>query len=214
MNEIFSGQRVLVLAPHTDDGEIGCGGSIVRFIEANSEVTYVAFSIAEESMPAGMPKDSAYKEVCEATKKLGIKPENLLVNRFPVRQFPQYRQDILEILIKLSREYAPDIVFLPSTFDTHQDHQVISNEGFRAFKKTTLLGYEVPWNNLTFRTNSFISITEQQLETKIGAIESYISQLGREYVNEEFIRAWARVRGVQIDCKYAESFEVIRWVSR
>lgn len=56
-------KTILVLAPHTDDGELGCGGSIVRFLEEGKEVYYVAFSTAEDSVPEGFPKNILEMEV-------------------------------------------------------------------------------------------------------------------------------------------------------
>jgi LmbE family N-acetylglucosaminyl deacetylase len=206
--------RILVLAPHTDDGEFGCGGSIARFVEEGKEVYYVAFSTAKKSVPAGMPKDILGKEVKEATALLGIKQNNLIVFDYEVRTFPLCRQDILEDMVKLQRQLNPDLIFLPSSNDTHQDHNVIASEGFRAFKKSTMLGYEVPWNNLTFVTNAFIFLEKKHLDKKINALKCYISQLGRSYVNEEFIRSLAVTRGAQIGVLYAETFEVIRWVMK
>ena len=204
-------KNILVLAPHTDDGEFGCGGTIAKFIESGDNVKYVAFSIAEESVPANFPKDVCRAEVRKATAILGIKQSNLIIHRFPVRRFPEFRQEILEILVKLNSEISPDIVFTPSTNDTHQDHQVVASEGFRAFKKTSILGYEIPWNNLTFNTSSFSPLDERHLELKIKSLKCYISQLGRSYVTENFIRNLASVRGAQIGEDYSETFEVIRW---
>jgi len=205
-------ERVLVLAPHTDDGEFGCGGSIVRLIEEKSEVFYVAFSAAEKSVPPGFPEDILRKEVKEATAKLGIKESNLILFEYKVRNFPSFRQKILDDMIELNSEIKPDVVFLPSTRDTHQDHKVITEEGFRTFKRITMLGYEVPWNNLTFDTNAFIFLEERHLEKKLDSLKCYISQLGRSYATAEFIKSLAITRGTQIGAKYAEVFEAIRWV--
>jgi LmbE family N-acetylglucosaminyl deacetylase len=204
--------KVLVLAPHTDDGEFGCGGTIARFIEEGKEVYYVAFSSAEESLPRGMPRDILKQEVREATALLGIKPENIRIFDYKVRNFLSRRQEILDDMIKLYEEIQPDVVFLPSISDTHQDHQLIANEGFRAFKKVTMLGYEMPWNNLNFNTISFIFLEERHLEKKVKALKCYKSQLGKNYVTEDFMRSLALIRGVQIGTKYAEVFDVIRWV--
>lgn len=204
--------KILILAPHTDDGEFGCGGSMNKWIEEGKEIHYVAFSSAEKSVPEGMPKSILKDEVKNATKILGIPSDKLILFTYPVRDFPRYRQDILENMIQLGSELEPEIVLLPSTLDTHQDHQVIMQEGFRAFKKTTMLGYEIPWNNLTFNTNAFIFLEQRHLDAKINALKCYISQLGRSYVTEEFVRSLATTRGGQIGTKYAETFEVIRWI--
>lgn len=204
--------RILILAPHTDDGEFACGGSIAHFVEEKKEVFYIAFSSAEKSVPKGMPKDILKKEVREATKILGIPEKNLILYEFPVREFPLHRQDILEKMVALEKEIKPNMIFLPSPNDTHQDHLVIAQEGFRAFKRSTILGYEIPWNNLTFHTNAFVFLSENDLNKKIEALKCYKSQADRSYASEEFIRSLARTRGTQIGTKYAEVFEVIRWI--
>src|SRR4030042_4156989 len=147
--------RILILAPHTDDGEFGCGGSISRWVGEGKEVYYVSFSSARKSVPKGMPKDILEKEVREATKALGITPGNLILFNYPVREFPAYRQKILEDMVRLGNDLKPELVLLPSTNDTHQDHQTVSQEGFRAFKKTSMVGYEMPHNNLSFSTHLF-----------------------------------------------------------
>jgi N-acetylglucosamine malate deacetylase 1 len=205
-------RRVLILSPHTDDGEFGCGGSIAKLIGQGYEIFYVAFSTAEKSVPEGLPLDILKKEVLEATAVLGIKRINLIILDYQVRDFPSFRQDILEKIIEIKKDVNPQIVFLPSSNDTHQDHKVISEEGFRAFKNITMLGYEIPWNNLTFTTNCFIGIENEYLEKKINALKCYKSQSHRSYASEDFIRSLARTRGTQIGADYSEAFEIIRWV--
>lgn len=203
---------ILVLAPHTDDGEFGCGGTIARYVENGARVIYVAFSAAEQSVLPHLPRDILRTEVRKATAVLGVKDEDCVILDFEVRRFPELRQQILDKMIELNRLYAPDMVFLPSANDTHQDHQTIAQEGFRAFKRTTMLGYEVPWNNLDFRTSCFVELSGDQLETKVRAVGMYESQSHRDYACQEFIRSLALTRGVQIGKRYAEAFEVVRWV--
>ncbi len=205
-------QRALVLAPHTDDGELGCGGSITRLIEEGTEVHYVAFSICTKSLPPPLPPDTLEKEVKVATKILGIPPANLILYDFDVRRFKEFRQDILEKLIDIRAKVNPDLVFLPTPADIHQDHQVISEEGLRAFKHTSILGYELPWNNVSFSTDCFIKLESRHVENKVKALNAYSSQKHRSYLNDNFIRSLATIRGVQITSLYAEAFQVIRWV--
>lgn len=204
-------QKVLVLAPHTDDGEIGCGGTIAGFIRKKKEVYYAAFSIAEDSIPEGLPKDILATEVTKATNELGIKKEKLLIYKYRVRRFARSRQEILENLVALNREIHPDLVLMPSIHDLHQDHFTIANEGLRAFKKTSILSYEIPWNNLNFSTQCYVTLTEDDLQRKIDALNCYESQKFRSYFSEAFIRSLAVTRGTQIGDKYAEVFEVVRW---
>lgn len=209
-DKVFS--RILVLAPHTDDGEVGCGGSIARFIEEGKEVYYMAFSIAQTSVRPGLPKNILEIEVKKAITVLGIPLENLIIRNYEVRKFTYYRQEILEELIRIRPMIKPDLIFVPSLNDIHQDHQVIAREGLRAFKRHTILGYEEPWNNIVFETRNFIPLEERHIRKKIEALKCYKSQQYRKYLNEEFIWSLARTRGTQIEGGYAEAFEVLRWV--
>ncbi len=210
---ITGAKRVLVLAPHTDDGEFGCGGTMARLVESGAEVHYIAFSIATRSLPPGFPPDTLAREVREATSELGIPESQLTVHDFDVRRFPEFRQDILELLIKVSQEFKPDLVFQPSHHDVHQDHQTIASEGLRAFKHTTILGYEIPWNNFDFAYQAYIALEERHLEKKVAALEKYASQMHRRYANAEYVWSLARTHGTNVARDYAEVFQVYRVVT-
>ncbi|WP_080656891.1 PIG-L deacetylase family protein [Stutzerimonas stutzeri] len=205
-------KNVLVLAPHTDDGELGAGGFIASLIEGGAKVTYVAFSTAEESVPEHLPRDILKTEVAVATGKLGIPRENLIILDYQVRKLNFARQEILEKLIEIRRSSQYDLVLMPSLKDIHQDHSTVAMEGLRAFKGTTILGYELIWNNLSFDTTSFVKLEARHIESKYQALQCYESQAGRDYMGREFIYSLAKARGVQIGASYAESYEVIRWV--
>jgi len=204
--------NIVILSPHTDDGEIGCGGTISKLIKQGHTIYYVAFSAAEKSVLPTFPKNILRTEVKKATKILGINKENVIVLDFEVRSFPEYRQDILEEMVKISRDIRPDLVFLPSGNDTHQDHNVIFNEGFRAFKGTTMLGYEIPWNNPTFTTNVFFVLDKKDIENKMLALNQYQSQSYRQPDLLNYLEHLACVRGGQIKTGHAEAFECIRLV--
>jgi N-acetylglucosamine malate deacetylase 1 len=205
-------KRALVLAPHTDDGEFGCGGTMARLVDAGCEVRYVAFSIATRSLPPGFPPDTLAREVREATQQLGIPESHLDVHDFEVRTFPERRQDILELLVALWEDWKPEAVFQPSLHDVHQDHQVVAAEGLRAFKRTTILGYEIPWNNFDFAYQAYVSLDRSHLERKTAALERYASQQHRRYSDPEYIWSVARTHGINVNRAYAEVFEVYRLV--
>ena len=206
-------KRVLVLAPHTDDGEFGCGGTIARLVELGAEVRYVAFSIATKSLPPGFPPDTLAREVREATAEIGIPPEQLTVHDFEVRAFPDHRQEILEILIALWDEWRPDAVLQPSLHDIHQDHQVVAAEGLRAFKRTTVLGYEIPWNKFKFDYQAYVALERHHVERKTAALARYASQQHRNYANPDYIWSLAKSHGINVHREFAEVFEVYRVVS-
>lgn len=209
MNTKFN--NVLILAPHTDDGELGAGGFISKLIEEGANVYYAAFSTAAESIPVGFPKDILTIEVKAATKELGILPENLFIFNYSVRKLNYVRQEILEELIKLKKKIDFDLILMPSLNDIHQDHSTIANEGLRAFKTKSIMSYELIWNNLTFNTQAYVELEERHVERKIQALKQYASQGFRDYLSDEFIRSLSIVRGVQFGVRYAEAFEVIRY---
>ena len=205
-------KNILVLSPHPDDGEFGCGASIAKFKRDGAKVTYAVFSLCEESLPKGCDINQLKEELFRATKELGIDKKDLISFDFKVRFFPRDRQDILEKMVELNKKLKPDLVFMPSLNDTHQDHLTLAEEGFRAFKKSSILGYEAPWNNRAFPTTCFIEISEQDLMTKIKAIKCYESQRSKIYASESFIKSMAVIRGIQIGKEFSETFEVIRIV--
>lgn len=208
----FKNKNVLVLAPHTDDGELGMGGSIARFIEEGADVYYAAFSTCEQSVPENFPKDILTREVKEATAVLGIKPSNLFIFNFEVRRFSYARQEILEEMIRLRKQVDFDLVFAPCLGDVHQDHFTIASEAIRAFKRASIFSYELIWNNISFNSACFIKLEEKHLQKKLEALKAYQSQAFRQYTTEEFIFSWARTRGVQLGVPYAEAFEIVRMI--
>lgn len=203
---------ILVLAPHTDDGEIGCGGFIAHCVENGFNVHYIAFSSSRISLPEGCQEDVLREEVKEATKVLGILPQNLKIFDYPTRRFAEHRQEILDDMIKLKNEISPQLILAPSLNDIHQDHQTIAKETLRCFKKQSILCYEEPWNNIAFSTNCFIKLDQSHVDKKIAALACYKSQAHRPYLNKTFIQALAVMRGTQLEGGFAEAFEVIRWM--
>jgi len=204
--------KILVLAPHTDDGELGCGATISKFIREGKQVYYVAFSACDQSLPEGLPKGTLKKELYDAIHTLGIDEENVFVFNYEVRNFAAHRQEILDDMITLGKKIQPDIVFIPSAKDIHQDHNTIAMEGLRAFKKITIFCYEVPWNNFAFDNQAFSCVEEQDVIKKIAAISCYKSQETRPYATKEFTKSLLITHGAQVGVDFAEVFEVPRLI--
>lgn len=207
------GKKILLLSPHTDDAELGCGASIRKFVGQGKTVYYAAFSACEQSVLPEFPKDILIHEVKEATAALGILPDNLFLFNYAVRTFNYHRQAILDDLISLRETLKPDTIFMPCLHDIHQDHKTMAEEALRAFKFGNIFSYELPWNNLNFTTAAFEVVSEEDAKCKVNALSKYKSQAHRPYANEEFLRSQLRMRGVQISRRYAEAFEVVRMIS-
>ncbi|MFW9934517.1 MAG: PIG-L deacetylase family protein [Candidatus Thorarchaeota archaeon] len=196
-------QKVLILSPHTDDGELGAGATIAKLVEQGSDITYFAFSA---------PRLQLKKECQKSLNVLGITDFKFF--DFKARHFPELRQQILEILYRYNKKNTVDLVFTPSTNDLHQDHQTITNETLRSFKSSTILGYELPWNHIEFRENCFVALSEQHIQKKIDALWNYQSQIEQKriYFDKEYLKSLLRANGLKIGVQYAETFEAIKLV--
>lgn len=192
-------KTVLVLDPHSDDGAFGCGGTIAKLVSGGVARVYALSFLGLNS---------------ERIQAASVLQMDMRLLDLPVRHFSAHKQEILEKLVALKKEIKPDLVIQPSLSDIHQDHQVIAQEGLRAFKDTTLWGYELPWNNLNFAAQLFVSLDDSHVETKIEAIKYFESQKHRPYANEKYIQSLMMTRGVQVGVKNAEAFNVIRQVER
>ena len=89
----------------------------------------------------------------------------------------------------------------------------IVDEGLRAFKRTTILGYEIPWNNFDFAYQAYFALQESHVEKKVAALSKYASQQHRRYSDPEYIRNVARTHGINVNREFAEVFEVYRVVT-
>jgi LmbE family N-acetylglucosaminyl deacetylase len=198
-------KKVFVLSPHTDDGELGCGGTISKFIEDGVEVHYIAFSA---------PLEVLKEEVKQALKVYEVENNGVHLHllNYDRRTFPSHRQDILQSLYDLNNEYKPDLVFTPSTYDLHQDHETVTNEAKRVFKDSSIFGYILRWNCQIIKEDIFIPLDERDINKKINSLGAYHSQfkLRSKYFNPSFHLNEARVRGLNYDKGFAEAFEIIR----
>ena len=151
----------------------------------------------------------------EATNAIGIPDStSLTVHDFEVRTFPERRQDILELLIELWEEWQPDAVFMPSVNDIHQDHQVVAAEGLRAFKRTTVLGYEIPWNNLNFSYQAYVSLEKHAPRAQGRRARAATSRSSTATTRTRSTSGPAPARTASTSARdYAEVFEVYRVVA-
>ncbi len=207
--------RILFLSPHTDDVELGAGGSLIKLIEDSHEIFWVVFSAPSVSLKGNLPDNTLKQEFIKVVKTLNIPKSHYKIYKFRVRRLHEHRQEILEELIDIRKEIDPELVVGPSLHDHHQDHQVVANEMIRAFKNSSsIISYELPWNHIKFDAQLFVKLEERHVDRKIELLQNYKSQImmNRPYFKEDYIRGWARMRGVQIGSDFAESYEVIRWI--
>lgn len=206
-------KKYLFVGAHPDDIEFGAGATLAKSVMKNVDCYAIVFSNCHESLNSNSSEKNALViESQKALARLGLLPDQMSFLDFQVRNFPESRQDILQVLFDLSRQHSFDKVFVPCSYDIHQDHQVVANESLRAFKFSTILGYELPWNNLESKLQFFNELDENQVQIKKDAISQFTSQKDRFYSGLDKVETILKFRGLQANLQFAEAFEVLRWI--
>lgn len=208
-------KKVLLISPHTDDVELSMGGT-AHYLASAPDKFELHHAVLTVASVVGRHQANQHLPLLEwiaAQEWVGTSYlYHSKVDTLDVRTLPTHRQEVLEYFLSLKKLINPDIVFVPSQRSTHQDHEVVTTEAFRAFKHCTLYGYEEPWNNLSFAPTLFVSLSKKNVDGKLAAISCFRSQSSRYFFEESKILSWLEFRGMQINREYAESFEIIRQI--
>ncbi len=209
MNQDFSfyASRVLFIGAHPDDIELGCGALIAHIIP-QSEVMCVTLSDNQKNPElTNLPA-----EHFRSMAVLGVPEKNVILGQFETRRFPECRQEILEYMIQLNKSFQPEIVFVHTRADIHQDHATITEEGLRAFRGTTVLGYDVLRSSYGFFPNFLVEVTKEEAECKIAALAEYKTYASKYYFDPSITRSTMIRHGALAERPFAEGFDIIRIV--
>ena len=199
-----SAYRVLCLGAHSDDIEIGCGGTILALLERHDNVVvrWIVFSSNEER--AGEARASANAFLDRALEK------EVVVKEFRDGFFPFLGGQIKDEFEALKREFSPDLVFTHHRDDRHQDHRLISDLTWNTFRNHLILEYEIPkYDGDLGAPNFFVPLEKSACSRKIHIIiDSFKSQSQKQWFDEETFLAILRLRGMEANSptRYAEAF--------
>lgn len=203
----FFGRRICFIGAHPDDIELGCGALIAQ-IAGQTEVRCVTLSDNQKN-----PQLTALpEEHFNSMAVLGVAKEHVILGEFETRRFPHFRQEILEYLIELNHKFNPEIVFVHTKADIHQDHATITEEALRAFRGTTVLGFDVLRSSYGFFPNFLVEVTEQDVECKVRALAEYKTYASKYYFDPAITRATLIRHGAICERPYAEGFDILRVV--
>ena len=206
---IFYGKRVLFLGAHPDDIELGCG-ALIHHIARISDVLCVTLSDNQKNPLL----QNVVDESCKSMEILGVPRDHVVFGPFTTRVFPESRQQILEYFLKLRNDYKPDIIFVHSKQDVHQDHQTMTEEALRAFRGITVLGFDVVRSSNGFFPHFLIEVSEEDVEAKIKALGQYETYRDKYYFNCELTRSILVRHGALAERQYAEGFDILRIVGK
>ncbi|HSK65747.1 MAG TPA: PIG-L family deacetylase, partial [Anaerolineales bacterium] len=205
----FFGKHVLFLGAHPDDIELGCG-ALLHHIAKQSDVLCVTLSDNQKNPDLLHVKNEHY----ESMAILGVPREKIILGPFTTRVFPDSRQDILEYFLHIRREFQPDLIFVHSRQDVHQDHLTMTDEALRAFRGITVLGFDVVRSSYGFFPHFLVEVTEEDVNKKIEALSCYETYRDRYYFNSELTRSIMVRHGALAERPFAEGFDILRIVGR
>jgi LmbE family N-acetylglucosaminyl deacetylase len=204
---IFYGKKVLFIGAHPDDVELGCGAFIYHIMDS-AEVLCVTLSDNQQNPALKNIVSEHYRSMAV----LGVPGDKLIVGQFVTRKFPEERQEILEYLFQLNRQHHPDIVFVHTKADIHQDHNVATEEALRAFRGTTVLGFDALRSSYGFFPHFLVEVDEQDVERKIQALAEYKTYNDKYYFDPGVLRATCIRHGALAERPFAEGFDILRIV--
>ena len=204
----FFGKQILFIGAHPDDIELGCG-AFLHHILPHSEVLCVTLSDNQ--------KNPSLKNIVEehmaSYQVLGVPENRIIIEKFETRKFPDKRQEVLEYMLKLRREFKPDMVFVHTRSDIHQDHNVVTEEALRAYRGTTVLGFDVVRSSYGFFPHFLVEVTQADVDAKINALAEYKTYLDKYYFDPALLRATMVRHGALAEKQFAEGFDILRIVA-
>ena len=199
-----SSRKILCLGAHADDIEIGCGGTILRWLEENRnlEVFWVVLSADRKRKQEALKGADLFLR--------GARKRTVLVESFRDGFFPYNGAAIKEYFEGLKKRISPDLVLTHYRADLHQDHRLVSDLTWNTFRRHLILEYEIPkYDGDLGQPNFFTHLSDAVCRKKIQYIlQVYKTQTVKHWLTEDTLRAILRLRGVE-SCsaeKYAEAF--------
>jgi LmbE family N-acetylglucosaminyl deacetylase len=196
-------QKVLCLGAHSDDIEIGCGGTILRLQQEHRDLEFwwVVFSATPSRRKEALASAKLFMHSAEA---------HVIVKQFRDGFFPFEGAKIKEVFEELKKSVSPDLIFTHFRKDLHQDHRLICELTWNTFRDHLIMEYEIPkYDGDLASPNCFVGIPQSLCTQKISHIlKAFTSQKEKQWFTEETFRAMLRIRGMESNApeRYAEGF--------
>ena len=202
--------NVLCLGAHSDDIEIGCGGTILRLtrLYENTSITWIVFSTGEDDRREKEAMAGASLFLERAAEK------RIVVEHFRESFFPFAGERIKECFAQWKARLTPDLIFTHYRHDLHQDHRTISDLTWNTFRGSLVLEYEIPkWDGDLGSPNCYVRIPDDLADLKVRSIcDTFVTQHGKAWFTPDTFRALMRLRGVESNCHFAEAFHARKLV--
>jgi LmbE family N-acetylglucosaminyl deacetylase len=201
-------KNILCLGAHSDDIEIGCGGTLLKLIRDHDDLTiwWVVFSAERSRSREARASAKAFLK--------GVSRKTIVVKQFRGSFFPYDGEHIKEYFEEIKSAFRPDLVFTHYRDDRHQDHRILSDLAWNTFRNHLILEYEIPkYDGDLGIPNSFIRLDEEICRTKVEHLCRFFqTQTNKHWFSEETFLSLMRLRGMECATRYAEAFFCRKWV--
>jgi LmbE family N-acetylglucosaminyl deacetylase len=199
-----SPRKILCLGAHSDDIEIGCGGTILKLLRDYEDITVYWLVFSSDDLREEEAFRSANVFLKNARRK------RIDIKKFRNGYFPYCGAEIKDYFEQLKKEYNPDIIFTHYRNDLHQDHRLINELTWNTFRNHLILEYEIPkYDGDIGSPNFFVHLDDRLCRRKIRIIDQYFnSQQDKQWFTDDTFSSIMRLRGVESNApdKYAEGF--------
>lgn len=196
--------RILCLGAHSDDIEIGCGGTILRLLEENPDTDVLWVVLAAMGLRGAEARDSASFFLANARQK------EIVIKEFRDGFFPYMGAEIKTFFEYLKQSWSPDVIFTHYRHDLHQDHRLISELTWNTFRDHLILEYEIIKYDGDIGTPNFlVHLSDTTCELKVrNLLNCYKSQREKSWFTEDAFLSIMRLRGLESNAphKYAEGY--------
>lgn len=197
---------VLCLGAHSDDVEIGAGGTLLGLVEAGMRLEVVWCVL---SAPGTRAREAA--QSAEAFLA-GAASSRVVLGAFDDSLFPTQVREIKAFLAELRATVRPDLIFTHRREDAHQDHRVVADLTWNLFRDHVILEYEIPkWDGDLGQPNLYMPVSAAHMERKISLLhEHFATQRSKDWFDADTFRGLARLRGMECRApeRFAEAFTV------
>lgn len=195
--------RVLALAAHCDDVEIGAGATILRLLRDHEDASLCIVIASSDAEREAEARDAARALAAESGASVDV-----FVGGLPENVLPAHTGTVRDLVLAHGRPFAPDLVFAPHLHDRHQDHRVLAETAHQLFRDHPILEYEIAKYDGDLHTpNVYAAASPDDATAKVDLLERcYPSQHGRTWFDREAFFALMRVRGIECNARYAEGF--------
>ncbi len=196
--------KVLCIGAHSDDIEIGCGGTILWLLSQYNDVEVHWLVLGSNGQRDREAKASAKKFLVNAKKK------EIQIKNFKDGFFPYIGAEIKGLFETLKQSVSPDIIFTHYRHDLHQDHRLISELTWNTYRNHLILEYEIiKYDGDLGVPNFYVRLNEKICNKKIDyLIESFKTQANKDWFTPDTFLSILRIRGIESKApeKYAEGF--------